>query len=403
MKITIGYSSKYSNSFSNKETKEITAISLKAIANDKEAKQKGKKVVLNENDGYEDIMYKINDVFPNFQYSPITKNTVLGVMSRLLGEVRYLNKFIHNEPEHIVNKLDSKITFKVFNREIFNEMIRITTPEKESPNGGGGVISEQSMKNIILSYNEYSEILYSVFNIVNLEILEKFIVILENATEIKTLKNFFVENGLLYYGGYEPYKFIEMFEKNSKTTSVFDGELRKVQKGKKETSPQVERYTFLLKKIGKLNYGDEEYHFKPTSVNLSGILVYLFSKFLIRNKYSIVGNFIEKSGKIKGIAEASGGLTTKDFYSTFTGEVKISADSPYFLKSGLFDKKANKEINQGDFSIGATKEDGFLEIYIDVPEEEAIELKERINAVAVSSFQMGKKGLAYIKRIDLYE
>lgn len=90
MKITIGYSSKYSNSFSNKETKEIAAISLKAIGDDKEAKQKGNKVAISENDSYEDIMYKINDVFPNFQYSPITKNTVLGVMARLLGEIRYL-------------------------------------------------------------------------------------------------------------------------------------------------------------------------------------------------------------------------------------------------------------------------------------------------------------------------
>lgn len=398
MKITIGYSSKYSNSFSNKETKEITATSLKAIGD----KTEGEKVTISENDSYEDIMYKINDVFPNFQYSPITKNTVLGVMSRLLGEIRYLNKFIHSEPEHIINKLDGKITFKVFNREIFNEMIRIATPEKESPNGGGGVISEQSMKNIILSHNEYSEILYSVFNIVNLEMLENFIVTLESATEIETLKDFFVENDLLYCGNYEPYKFIEMFEKNSKITGVFDSELRKVQKGKKETSPQVEKYTFLLKRIGKLNYGDEEYHFKPKFVNLAGILVYLFSKFLIRKKYSIIENFVEKNGNIKGIAEGSGGLTPKDFYSAFTRK-KISFDSPYFLRSGLFDKKANKEINQGDFSIGATKEDGLLEIYIDVSEEEAIELKERINAVAVSSFQMGKKGLAYIKRIDLYE
>ena len=402
MKIRIGYSSKYSNSFSKKETKEIVATSLKAIGDDKEAKQKGNKVALSENDSYEDIMYKINDVFPNFQYSPITKNTVLGIMARLLGEIRYLNKFIDSEPDHIINKLNNKITFKAFNREIFNEIIRISTPKKEAQNCGG-VISSQSRKNIISSHNEYSEILYSLFNIMDLEMLEKFINILESSTKIENLKYFLVENNLLYYGFYSPYNFIEIFETHSKITGAFDIERIKVQKGKKEITSQVERYTFLLKKIGKLNYGDEEYHFKPKSVNLSGILVYLFSKFLIRNKYSIVEHFIEKSGKIKGIAEASGGLTTKDFYSTFTGEIKISSDSPYFLKSGAFDKTANEKINRGCFNIGATKEDGLLEIYIDVSEEEAIELKRRINAVAVSTFQMGKKGLAYIKRIDLYE
>lgn len=398
MKITIGYSSKYSNSFSNKETKEITANSLKAIGDKKE----GKQVIISENDSYEDIMYKINDVFPNFQYSPITKNTVLGVISRLLGEIRYLNRFIDSEPEHIINKLNDKITFKMFDREIFNEIIRISTIEKESPNGGGGVISKKSMENIILSHNEYSEILYSVFNIVNLEMLEEFIRTLESATKLEDLKDFFIKNNLLYCGVYEPYKFIEMFEKNSKITSVFDSELRKVQKEVKEINPQVEKYISLLKRIGKLNYDDEEYHFKPKFVNLAGILVYLFAKFLIRNKYSITEKFLEKNGNIKGIAEGSGGLTPKDFYSAFSRK-KISFNSPYFLKSGFFGKKENKEINQGDFTIGATKEDGLLEIYIDVSEEEATRLKERIDAVGVSSFQMGKKGLAYIKRIDLYE
>ena len=166
MKITIGYSSKYSNSFSEKETRKITAISLVAIKKPLD----GKKVTINENDDYEDIMYKVNDVFPNFQYNPITKNTVLGIMSRLLGEVRYLNKFIESEPEHIINKLNDKITFSMLDRNIFNEIIRISTPEKDDPSIGGGLISKEC--EIFLNNNEYSEILYSVFNIVNLEMLE---------------------------------------------------------------------------------------------------------------------------------------------------------------------------------------------------------------------------------------
>lgn len=396
MKITIGYSSKYSNSFSEKETRKITAISLVAIKKPLD----GKKVTINENDGYEDIMYKVNDVFPNFQYNPITKNTVLGIMSRLLGEVRYLNKFIESEPEHIINKLNDKITFSMLDRNIFNEIIRISTPEKDDPSIGGGLISKEC--EIFLNNNEYSEILYSVFNIVNLEILEKFIIILEQSKDISDLKRFFTENKILYSGIYEPCKFIERFENNSKTMGIFDNDFRNFKEGKKEITPQIEKYIAILKRIGKLNYGDEEYHFKPNFVNLAGIMVYLFAKFLIRNKYNIVESFIEKNGNVKGIAEASGGLSSKNFYELFTKKKRIS-NSPYFLKSGTFDKKVNKEINQGDFSIGITKEDGTLEIYIDVSEEEAIELKERIDMVAVSTFQMGKKGLAYIKRIDLYE
>ena len=128
----------------------------------------------------------------------------------------------------------------------------------------------------------------------------------------------------------------------------------------------------------------------------------MLSHFLTRNNYDLCGILTEKKGNIKGIAEASGGLTIKDFYNAFSNK-KTSIDSPYFLKAKFFDKKENKSINQSDFNIGISKEDGVLVIFIDVSEEEAIELKKIINLVGVSTFQLGKKGLAYIKEIDVYE
>ena len=51
--------------------------------------------------------------------------------------------------------------------------------------------------------------------------------------------------------------------------------------------------------------------------------------------------------------------------------------------------------------LGIGKEDGILEIDINVTKEEAIALKEQIENVGVSTFQMGKKGLAYVRRIEL--
>lgn len=398
MKITVNYSSKWSNSFSDNETKKITASSLKAI----QEGIKGEKVIINENDTYEDIMYKINKVHPNFQYNAITQNTVLGILSRLLGEVRYLNNILDKEPTHIINKIKDKVSFKNFDREIYNEVIRISTPEKEVQSNGGGVISSKSQNNILLNKNKYSEIFYSLFNIIDIGMLNKFISVLEVSTKLEEIKIFFENNNILYNENFELYKFIELYNDNIKKTEDYDKEYRNVKNKKREIDEEVNSYINVMKRIGSLNHNDEDYHLKPNYINLPGILVYLLSNFLIRNNYDICGILTEKKGNIKGIAEASGGLTIKDFYNAFSNK-KTSIDSPYFLKAKYFDKKENKAINQSDFNIGISKEDGVLDIFIDVSEEEARELKEIINFVGVSSFQIGKKGLAYVKEIDIYE
>lgn len=398
MKIKIRYSSKWSNSFSDPITKKNNAVSLGAI----QESIKGKKVTINENDSYEEIMKKINDVHPNFQYNAITQNTVLGVVSRLLGEIRYLNNFIEVEKEHIINKLKDKISFTLEDQNMFNEIVRLSTPEKEVQSNGAGVIGEKAKNNILLTKNEYSELFYSVFNIVDLDTLKEFIEVLKNSKKLEDLKYFFVKKDLLYKENFELHKFIELYNKNVKQTESLDKEYRNMLSGKIEINSDIVDYIEVIKEIGKLNHNDENFHLKPKFINMAGVLVYLVSNFLLRNQYEIKGVLVESKGNIKGIAEASGGLTIKDFYNAFASK-KTSSDSPYFLKSKFFNKKENKKINQGDFSLGITKEDGILNINIDVDEEEAVELKNIINAVGVSTFQLGKKGLAYVERIETYE
>nr|WP_280176386.1 hypothetical protein [Legionella londiniensis] len=42
-----------------------------------------------------------------------------------------------------------------------------------------------------------------------------------------------------------------------------------------------------------------------------------------------------------------------------------------------------------------------MDIYLDVDLEKAVELKKMIDSAGVSSFYLGKKGLAYVSRIDV--
>jgi len=58
---------------------------------------------------------------------------------------------------------------------------------------------------------------------------------------------------------------------------------------------------------------------------------------------------------------------------------------------------------EGEVVSLMTKASGTLEITIDVEREKAKEIKRLIENAGVSSFYLGKKGLAYVKDIDTRE
>ena len=58
---------------------------------------------------------------------------------------------------------------------------------------------------------------------------------------------------------------------------------------------------------------------------------------------------------------------------------------------------------EGQTTSVLTKASGTLEIIIDIPREEAKELKKLIDNAGVSSFYLGKKGLAYVTNISTRE
>ncbi|MDC9728444.1 MAG: type I-Fv CRISPR-associated protein Cas5fv [Methyloprofundus sp.] len=102
-----------------------------------------------------------------------------------------------------------------------------------------------------------------------------------------------------------------------------------------------------------------------------------------------------KAGGISGISKR--GFTTKDFMSRFTtGEKKKIWGNPYIRKERI------KGV--GEVTSLMTKASGQLEINLDVSREKAKEIKVMIENAGVSSFYLGKKGLAYISQdIDTRE
>ena len=89
-------------------------------------------------------------------------------------------------------------------------------------------------------------------------------------------------------------------------------------------------------------------------------------------------------------------FTKKDFMNRFTsGERKKIFGNPYIAKSF-------KE-GEGQVTSMLTKANGSLEIIIDIPRDEAKQLKSLIENAGVSSFYLGKKGLAYVRNISTKE
>ncbi|QGS50022.1 type I-Fv CRISPR-associated protein Cas5fv [Shewanella putrefaciens] len=99
-----------------------------------------------------------------------------------------------------------------------------------------------------------------------------------------------------------------------------------------------------------------------------------------------------KAGGISGISKR--GFTKKDFMDRYTtGPKKTIWGNPFIKKE--------KIKGQGEVTSMMTKASGQLEISIDVDRDKAQEIKILIENAGVSSFYLGKKGLAYVSNIKL--
>ncbi|WMB74096.1 type I-Fv CRISPR-associated protein Cas5fv [Shewanella oncorhynchi] len=99
-----------------------------------------------------------------------------------------------------------------------------------------------------------------------------------------------------------------------------------------------------------------------------------------------------KAGGISGISKR--GFTKKDFMDRYTtGPKKTIWGNPFIKKE--------KIKGQGEVTSMMTKASGQLEISIDVDRNKAQEIKSLIENAGVSSFYLGKKGLAYVSNIRI--
>lgn len=111
----------------------------------------------------------------------------------------------------------------------------------------------------------------------------------------------------------------------------------------------------------------------------------------LASKYDLK-SVLTKSGGLSGISK--NGFTKKDFMARYTtGDKKRIWGNPYMREDFVKGEGKIKQL--------LTKANGQLEVNVEIEKEQARQLRVLIDNAAVSSFYLGKKGLAYVSDIRI--
>lgn len=403
LKIKIMYDSKFSLSTTKGGESFLTGMGVLTDGANKNVKEIFKK----ENNFLQNVK-ELNKYYPNYQYADITKNTVMGILCRLIGEVRRLDSL---DSSHPILSFQEKITFKNEVVDFQNEVMQLHTELKEVQNNAGGLIPNEKGSHFLLSKNAVSETLMNVFEAKDSQDLY---LILDG------MKN---NDAKLFTSSYkEDIKAVTIIKEMVAAEEKMKGILESFYFEDKDGVYEAFNNRLYFAEKNLLNefkeYLQENKDLKPAEIttyrkrigvdevfNIWGVIFAKKIRFLLENKQfekEFDSTLNSKKSSIKGLAPGSGSLTIKDYYSNFVEDKKKSWTMPYQvdLKKDLFATEDLKEFNFGS-KLGVTKESGILQIFLDIPEIEANQIIERIENAGVATFQLGKKGLAYVDTIEL--
>lgn len=292
----------------------------------------------------------------NFKVCESTLDTVMGLLNRLIGDQRKLYQARNKvyESDYYFEDLESKVTF-TDKPQLTNEMTFIRNMKGSTDqNSFTGMIKVTDP----VFTSEYSSLFWGVLGL-DLSALCRFIVDDDMVTSDIQL---------------DPISIISRLEfLNKEKSQENEGEVNKAVECLKKSFPEVDYFT----KKGQV-----------MTIGLYCSALYLQLSRL-ENQYDM-SSTKTKAGGISGISKR--GFTKKDFMGRYTtGPKKTIWGNPFIKKE--------KIKGQGEVSSMMTKASGQLEINIDVDREKGQEIKNLIENAGVSSFYLGKKGLAYVSNI----
>lgn len=294
----------------------------------------------------------------NYIKRDVTLNTVMGILNRLIGEQRKLYQAREDELYYFQD-IESLVSFKDNIEVSSNELIYLRNISGNTDqNSYTGMIKTDDP----MFTSDYSNEFWGILALDVEELLE-FIV-----------KDTKISNSI----DLDPLIISDRFVEIGKIKALEESEI------------VLKALAVLESKFEGTNYKNNKEQVVPLNLYCSALYLQLER---LSVKYDL-SSTLTKAGTITGISKRL--FTKKDFMSRFTtGEKKKIYGNPYIRKE--------KVKGVGEITSMLTKASGILEIYIDISRVEAKLLKQLIENAGVSSFYLGKKGLAYVTNIDTRE
>ncbi|WP_445946580.1 type I-Fv CRISPR-associated protein Cas5fv [Shewanella sp.] len=294
----------------------------------------------------------------NFKVCENTLDTVMGVLNRLIGDQRKLYQARSKmfETAYYFEMLEDKVSF-IDKPQLTNEMTFIRNMNGSTDqNAFTGMIKVADPA----FTSKFSQQFWGVLNL-NFKQLCDFIISKSPVVEVIDLNPLSIINRLEFL--------------NKEKAMENQGDLADVLQRLKASFPDIE-------------YLNNKGLITPISIYCSAIYLQLER---LETDFDMTAAKT-KVGGISGISKR--GFTKKDFMARYTtGPKKTIWGNPYVKKE--------KIKGEGEVTSMMTKASGQLEITIDVERGKAQEIKAMIENAGVSSFYLGKKGLAYVSNIRL--
>lgn len=293
----------------------------------------------------------------NYKKRDVSKDTVMGVLNRLIGEQRKLyqarqdKEYYFSEIEKILQDEDIVDKSAISNEMVYIRNISGSTDQ----NSFTGMIkaNDPAFK------SDYSSDLWGILWL-NLDAVTQFI--LDENYQVKTD--------------------IEL----DPITVSSQIELLSAEKAIDVIDSVKDALDILQSKFDDVNYLNAKEQLPLISLYASALYLQIER---LSKKYDL-SNALTKSGGLSGISKR--GFTKKDFMDRYTtGSKKLIWGNPYLLKE--------KKKGEGEVISILTKASGQLIINLNISKDQARDLEEKIENAGVSSFYLGKKGLAYVTDI----
>lgn len=296
----------------------------------------------------------------NFKQHTISKDTVMGILNRLIGEQRKLYQ-ARQDPNYYFKAIEE--TFQdsdiVDNVTISNEIIYVRNMlGNKDQNSFTGMIKAKDPAFV----SSFSPLLWGVLW---LEIEQVIDFILSEQVSIPVLDDI------------DPIMILQRLESLNKQKAM-------------EVVDKIEKcHRFLQHKYPEVDYKlTTKGQFLPISFYTSALYIQIER---LSEHDATIRQILTKAGNLSGISKR--GFTPKDFMKAYTtGDQKMIWGNPYLLKE--------RKKGEGETVSVLQKANGTLEIILNINPEAAHDLRQKIINAGVSAFYLGKKGLAYVEKID---